>query len=103
MGKVLETMDSQINSILYSFGELGRLVLRTFNHSFSKEELSSSKKQAIIILIQKKDRNVRSVENWQPVSLLNVDLKVAAKAIAFRMRKDIPLLIHSDQTAYVNK
>ena len=32
---------------------------------------------------------------------MNVDLKVASKATAFRMRKVIPLLIHPDQTANV--
>ena len=35
------------------------------------------------------------------ISLLNVDLNVASRAIAFRMRKVILLLIHKDQTAYV--
>ena len=83
------------------FGELGRLMLRTFNHSFSKGELSSSQKQAVITVIGKKDRDVRYINNWQPVSLLNIDLKVEPKAIAFRMLKVIPLLVHPDQTAYV--
>ena len=76
-------------------------MLRTFNHSFSKGELSSSQKQAIITLIQKKDSDTRFIKNWRPISLLNVDLKVASKALAFRMRKVIPLLIHPDQTACV--
>ena len=83
------------------FGELGRLRLRTVNHSFSKGELSSSQKQAIITLTQKKDRDTRFIKHWRPMSLLNVDLKVASKELAFRMRKVIPLLIHPDQTAYV--
>ena len=77
------------------FGELGRLMLRTFNHSFSKGELSSSQKQAITTLIQKTDRDARFIKNWRPISLLNVDLN------GFRMRKVIPLLIHPDQTACV--
>ena len=76
------------------FGEFGRLMLRTFNHCFAKRELSSSQKQEIITLFQKKDRDTRFIKNWQPISLLNVDLKVASKALAFRMRKVIPLLIH---------
>ena len=76
-------------------------MLRTFNHSFSKGELSSSQKQAIITLIQKKERDTRFIKNWWPISLLNVDLKVASKALAFRMRQVIPLLIHPNQTAYV--
>ena len=77
-------------------------MLRTFNHSFSKGELSSSQKQSIITLIYiKKDRDTRFIKSWWPISLLYVDLKVASKALAFRMRKVIPLLIHPDQTAYV--
>ena len=83
------------------FGELGRLMVTTFNYSFSNGELSTSQKQAVITLIQKKDRDVRFIKNWRPISLLNVDLKIASKAIAYRLRKIIPDLIHPDQTAYV--
>ena len=36
------------------FGELGSLLLKTFNYSFVKGELNSSQKQAVITLIQKK-------------------------------------------------
>ena len=80
------------------FGELGRLMVTTFNYSFSNAELSTSQKQAVITLIQKKDRDVRFIKNWRPISLLNVDLKIASKAIAYRLRKIIPDLIHPDQT-----
>ena len=48
-----------------------------------------------------KDRDVRFIKTLRPLSLLNVDLKVESKAIAFRMQKVIPLLIHTDQTVYV--
>ena len=40
------------------FGELGSL-LKTFNYSLEKGELSSSQKQDVITLIQKKDRDVK--------------------------------------------
>ena len=65
-----------------------------------KGELSSSQKQAVITLTQKKDRyNVN--QNWRPISLINVDIKIASKALAFRVRKVLPYLIYYDQTAYV--
>ena len=83
------------------FSELGRLMVTTFNYSFSNGELSTSQKQAVITLIQKKDRDVRFIKNWRPISLLNVDIKIASKAIVYRLRKIIPDLIHPDQTAYV--
>ena len=56
----------------------------TFNHFSSNEELSTSQKQAVINLIQKKDRDVRFTKNWRPISLLHVDLKIAYKAIAYK-------------------
>ena len=69
------------------FGELGSLLLKTFNYSFVKGELSSSQKQAVITLIQKKDRDIMLIKNWRPISLINVDIKIASKALAFRVRK----------------
>ena len=83
------------------FGDLGRLMVTNFNYSFSNGEINTSQKQAVITLIQKKDRNVRFIKNWRPISLLNADLKIASKAIAYRLRQVIPDLIHPDQTAYV--
>ena len=41
------------------------------------------------------------MKNWRPISLINVDAEIASKALAFRIRKVITNLIHSDQTAYV--
>lgn len=75
--------------------------MKTFNYSFEKGELSSSQKQAVITLIQKKDRDTLLIKNWRPISLINVDIKIASKALAFRVKKVIPRLIHYDQTAYV--
>ena len=41
------------------------------------------------------------IKNWRPISLINVDIKIASKALAFRVRKVLPSSIHYDQTAYV--
>ena len=37
-------------------------------------ELSNSQKQAIITLIEKKDK--REIANWRPVPLINMDAKI---------------------------
>ena len=83
------------------FGEFGPLLLKTFNYSFEKGELSASQKQAVITLIQKKDRDVTLIKNWRPISLINVDSKIASKVLAARMKKVIHNLISYDQTAYI--
>ena len=41
------------------------------------------------------------IKNWRPISFINVDIKIASKASAFRMKKVLPSIIHYDQTAYV--
>ena len=43
------------------------------------------------------------IKNWKPISLTNVDVKIASKALVFRVRKVLPSLIHYDQTAYVKE
>ena len=55
----------------------------------------------MITLIEKKGKDKRYLKNWRPISLINVDAKIASKALAFRIRKVITNLIHSDQMAYV--
>ena len=63
--------------------------------------LSASQRQAVITLIAKKGRDKRFIKNWRPISLLNVDAKIISKCLANRVKKVIPSLISSDQTAYV--
>jgi len=43
---------------------------------FEKGEMSSSQKQAVIILIEKKGKDHSFFENWRPISLVNVDAKI---------------------------
>ena len=76
--------------------------LMGYNHVFSQGELSASQKQAVIALIEKKDRDKQYIKNWRPISLLNVDAKIISKILATRLKKVISQLISSDQTAYVS-
>ena len=67
--------------------------------AFDKGELSNSQKRAVINLIEKKDKDRRLIQNWRPISLLNVDLKILSKALADRIKKYLPFFISSNQTA----
>ena len=69
--------------------------------SFREGQLSSSQRRAVIVLIERKDKDKRFLKNWKPISLINVDAKIASKAIALRIKKGIAKLVHCDQTAYV--
>ena len=66
-----------------------------------KKELSTSHRQAVIKLIEKKNKDKRFIKNWRPISLLNVDYKIISKARASRLKQVLPNLISPQQTAYI--
>ena len=75
--------------------------MECFNESFAKGEMSSSQREAVITLIGKKDQDRCDLKNWRPISLLNVDAKIASKVIAKRMKRLLPGLIHDNQSGYI--
>jgi len=80
---------------------IGKLLVECLNYCHENGELSTSQKQAVITLIEKKDKDRRLIKNWRPISLINVDVKIASKTIAKRLEKVLPQIIHYDQNAYV--
>jgi len=80
---------------------VGDSVYESFMEAKVKGTLSPSQRQALIKLIAKKDRDKRFIENWRPISLLNVDTKILSKTIATKLKTVLPTLVRSDQTAYV--
>ena len=73
----------------------------SLNESYKRGELSSSQKQGVITLIQKKDLDKRLIKNWRPISLVNVDAKICSKIVAKRIKSTLPTLIQDNQTAYI--
>ena len=73
----------------------------SFNEAYDNKEMSSSQKQAIITLLEKKGKDRNYLENWRPISLTNVDAKIASKVIAARIIPALPTIINSTQTGYV--
>ena len=80
---------------------LGKLVVDSLKYAFEYGELSSSQKQAVITLIVKKGKDKRLVKNWRPISLVNVDAKLASKTLAKRLEKVLPEVIYFSQNAFV--
>ena len=85
----------------YFWEDLKDILLESYKYSRTVGELSTSQRQAIIKLIEKKDKDKRFIENWRPISLLNIDTKILSKCIASRLIPVLPSVISSDQTAYV--
>ena len=85
----------------YFFELLGNDLIASFNEAQVKGELSISQGRGVITLTPKEDGSLLDLSNWRPITLLNVDYKIAAKAIAKRLEQVLPDLIHPDQTGFV--
>ena len=55
----------------------------------------------MITLIEKKDKDKRTIENWIPILLINIDAEIASKVLSLRMQKVLVSIINYHQTAYV--
>ena len=85
---------------------LGRDLVDVINFSYSQNLLAKSMRSAILTLVFKgKDSSNKNdrlyLKNWKPISLLNVDYKIGAKALANRLQKVLHYIINPDQTCNV--
>ena len=69
---------------------------------FQPGEMSGSQRKAIITLIEKQHKDRTLIENWRPISLINVDVKIISKVIALRLKK-VLVLVLSFKTSKLNQ
>ena len=80
---------------------VGKHLIDCFNYAHDHGALSNSQKQALITLLEKKGKDKRLIKNWRPISLINVDAKIASKTLAKRLEPILPEFIQCGQNAYV--
>ena len=79
---------------------LGEDLVEVLNASYRSGMLPPSLRRALITLIFKKgDRS--NPKNWRPISLLNCDYKLCARALAGRLLNILQHVIHPDQSCGV--
>ena len=82
------------------WGVLGSELVETLNSSFHSGLWSRWQRCGVISLSHKKGDRL-DPRNWRPISLLNVDYKIASHAIAACLLKVIHLVVGRDQTCGV--
>ena len=83
------------------WADFGVYLVNCLNANYRIGELSNSQKQGVITLILKQGKDKRRVENYRPITLLNVDLKIGSRAVAERIAMVTPKLIGPYQSAFV--
>ena len=81
--------------------DIKKTFIESINYSFIHGHLTDFQKQSIISLIPKPNKDTTILTNWRPISLLNVDYKIATKAIANRITKTISSIIAPSQTGFI--
>ena len=84
------------------WNEINDLVVGSLNEGFHKKELSLSQQQAVLTLLHKKGPKT-SLDNWRPISLLNVDCKIAAGVLSHRLKGVINKIVSPDQSGFMKK
>ena len=75
---------------------MGQDMVDVLNYCYLSQRLSSTQRCGVITLLFKKGDRMQ-MKNWRPITLLCVDYKIAAKAIANRLLSVLPSVIHPDQ------
>ena len=82
------------------WSSLGADLVRVLNVAYEAGQLSTSQRRGLIIVLYKKNDRLET-KNWRPISLLNVDYKIATRAISGRLLAVIGSVVGPDQTCGV--
>jgi hypothetical protein len=74
---------------------------KLFHKTEAEGTLPNSFYEATITLIPKSHKDPTKIENFRPISLMNIDAKILNKIPANRIQEHIKTIIHSDQVVFI--
>ena len=95
------TTGFQADFFKFFWKDVGPFIIRSFNCSIRKGELSTSQKLGIISIIPKGNKPRELLKNWRPISLLNTTYKIFSGIIANRLKTVLNTLIHENQKGFL--
>ena len=86
---------------IYFWSALKDDLVSCLNTNLACGMLTNTQKQIIITLLEKQGKDNRYLENWRPISLINVDIKICSRVMSNRLSKILPYIVHQNQSGFV--
>ena len=86
----------------FFFKNIGQFLVRSINYGFENNKLSITQRQGVITCLPKEGKNLQHLNNWRPITILNVSYKIASACISNRIKSVLQKLIHSNQSGFLS-
>ena len=81
--------------------DLNEYLINSFNYSLENGFFSISQRQGLITCIPKEGKSKHYMKNWRPITLLNVDFKIASAALANRIKPFLKHIVSETQQGFI--
>lgn len=89
------------NFYKFFWNDIRSLLFDAFRESIEDGSLGPSMNQGLITLIPKPDKDLKLIDNFRPITLLNSDYKIFTHAYVNRLKKGIHNLINESQSGFL--
>ena len=95
----LDGLTAEFYKVFWS--QIQNLVYDSWKCSIDNRKMSQDQRRGVLTLIPKKNKNIRELKNWRPLTLLNCDYKIFAKLMATRLQSVLSDIISTDQSGCI--
>ena len=81
--------------------DVRKYLFDSYSYSFQNGKLSMDQRRGILSIIPKKDKDLRYLKHWRPLTLLNTDYKILTKLLANIMQNVLDEIVSYDQSGYI--
>jgi hypothetical protein len=87
----------------FCWNDLNEYLGNSLNYGFKKGTFSTSQRQDLITYIPEEGKSKFNLKNWRPITLLNIDTKIASAALANRIKPFLNQIISETQQGFLRR